>query len=445
MKFQPLKIKLKLLCLSVGIAVSTPTFAITLQEAVEDAIIHSPQFREQLKYAQSIEADKRSAKGGYYPKIDLSAGIGYEEIKTPNIDNTGGDGLTRQEAAIRLTQNLFEGFGTQSEVARQQARLDAQKYTVEDTANQVALDMIKAYIKLVTESRLLKLAEDNRDTHQKILDQIIERQKAGIGNKVEVDQARARLFLAETNLESEKNNYYDARARFHRVLGRKVDNHLIEPKFQQKLPASLEEVINAGLQNYPVILSANADMMETYSQVKSFRKNYYPKIDLQLEKTFDRNLSGIKGPNEDLQLMLRMTYNLYNGGSDEASVDSAVASFQRAAEIRNKSRRELIEELRYAWNAVEALQAQIKYQNLHIKMTHDTLIGYRKQFSLGRRSLLDLLNTEDEYNTAMRNIVNSKKDLLIAKYRILHGMGKLLPAFNIDLGVLKVDESYDDL
>jgi adhesin transport system outer membrane protein len=445
MKSQPLKTKLKLLCLSIGIAISAPTYAITLQEAVEDAIIHSPQFREQLKYAQSIEADKRSAEGGYYPKIDLSAGIGYEEIKTPNIDNTGGNGLTRQEAAIRLTQNLFEGFGTQSEVARQQARLDAQKYTVEDKANQIALDMIKAYVKLVTENLLMRLAEDNRDTHQKILDQIIERQKAGIGNKVEVDQARARLYLAETNLESEKNNYYDARARFHRVLGRKVDNRLIEPKFQQKLPATLEEAINTGLQNFPVILSANADMMETYSQVKSFRKYYYPKVDLQLEKTFDRNLSGIKGPNEDLQLMLRMTYNLYNGGSDEASVNSAVASFQRAAEIRNKARRELIEELRYAWNAVEALQAQIKYQNFHIKMTHDTLIGYRKQFSLGRRSLLDLLNTEDEYNTAMRNIVNSKKDLLIAKYRVLHGMGKLLPAFNIDLGVLKVDESYDDL
>ncbi len=435
---------LKPLGILIPLLFSAQSWAITLNEAVEDAIIHSPEFRDQVKAAQGLQADLRGAKAAYYPKIDLSTGIGYEEVKNNTTDTTG-DGLTRREASIRVSQNLFEGFGTKYDVTRVQAKLDAQKYKALDQANQTALDMVKAYLSLLKEEKLLRLAEDNRDTHQKILDQIIERQKAGIGNKVEVDQARARLYLAETNFASEKNNYYDAKARFHRVLGRTIDNHLVEPKFHFQLPSTLQEAIDQALLQHPTLLSANADLVETQNQVKVNRSLYYPKLDLELSKTYNQDVNGIKGTDENLQLMLRLRYNLFNGGADKSKVDSAIADYQRSAEIRNHSRRQAIEAVRYSWNAMESIQQQINYQKLHIKMTHDTLIGYRKQFSLGRRSLLDLLNTEDEYNSAMRELVKSESDLATAKYRILHDTGALLPAFKIDLGLLKVNNSYDDL
>jgi len=61
----------------------------------------------------------------------------------------------------------------------------------------------------------------------------------------------------------------------------------------------------------------------------------------------------------------------------------------------------------------------LEYVNQHIKLTHETLLGYRKQFSLGRRSLLDLLNTENEYISAMRTLITNEADQLNAKYRIL--------------------------
>ncbi|MBD3612730.1 MAG: TolC family protein, partial [Hydrogenovibrio crunogenus] len=116
-------------------------YAINLKEAVEDAVLHNPEFRQEVKAYQAIEAEVKGAKGGYYPSLDLNAGMGYEEVDRPGIDNIG-NGLTRRETSVKLTQNLFEGFGTQDEIKRLQYRLDAQAYKTLSKANDVALQMI---------------------------------------------------------------------------------------------------------------------------------------------------------------------------------------------------------------------------------------------------------------------------------------------------------------
>lgn len=126
----------------------TASQAMELAPTVEDAIMHNPQFREQIKIHQGINADLKGAKGSWYPVIDLGAGVGLEEIETRTTDSS----LRRTETNIRLTENLFEGFGTQNEIARQQARLDAVGYSSQSKANQIALNMmVSAYITLQKE------------------------------------------------------------------------------------------------------------------------------------------------------------------------------------------------------------------------------------------------------------------------------------------------------
>jgi len=87
------------------LGVSQPLYALSLSQAIEDAIINNPEFRQEVKAYQAIEAEVASAKGGYYPVIDLSAGIGYEEVNTPI---TNSSGLMRRETAVRLTQNYLK-------------------------------------------------------------------------------------------------------------------------------------------------------------------------------------------------------------------------------------------------------------------------------------------------------------------------------------------------
>ncbi len=416
------------------------SYAMELIPTIEDAIIHNPEYRQQVKVYQGAQADLDGAEGDWYPKIDIAAGIGHEELER---ENTSTD-LTRKEASISLTENLFKGFKTENEIKRYQARKDAAIYSAEAAANQIALDMSEAYINLLKEQELLRLEEQNRKTHQRILDQIMQRSEAGIGNQVEVDQAKARLALASSNTMAAQNNYQDALARFQRILGRMPDNDLIKPEFDFAFPKTLEEATKIAMLNHPTLRSANADIAEAQAQNKTAKSPFYPQLDLEITQTFDDNINGIEGKNHDFQAMLRMRYNLYNGGKDSAHLESTAAAVQQAAEIRNNSRRQTIENLRYAWNARNYVNSQLGYIKDHIKLTYETLEGYRKQFSLGRRSLLDLLNTEDEYNSALRTLVESEAEYAIAELRILNGMGTLLDTLQINVRYAQVDKDYSN-
>ncbi len=425
-----------------NMSLATTSQAMELAPTVEDAIMHNPQFREQIKIHQGVNADLKGAKGSWYPVIDLGAGVGLEEIDRE--DSSQNTSLTRTETNIRLTENLFEGFATENEITRQQARLDAAGYTSQATANQIALDMVSAYITLRKEQELQKLSIENKLTHERILDQITQRSDAGIGNQVEVDQAKARLALANSNLAAAKNNFSDALTSFHRVLGRMPDNELIKPTLEYSFPETLEEAINIALLQHPTLRSANADIAQARAQHDAAASSYYPRVDLEIEQTYDENINGIEGQNQNFQAMLRMRYNLYNGGKDSANRDRTASAVQQSSEIRNNTRRQTIENLRYAWDAKQLIGEQLEYVKQQINLTRETLEGYRKQFSLGRRSLLDLLNTEDEYISALRTLVQSESDYSIAEYRILNGMGNLIEVLNIDVKYASVDIDYSN-
>lgn len=423
------------------LTLTTPSYAMELVPTLEDAIVHNPQYREQVKAHQGIAADLNGAEGSWYPTIDLSAGIGLEETNRPGQNATS---LTRKEASISLTENVFEGFRTESEIERQQARMDAAAFISEATANQIALSMSEAYINLVKEQELLRLEEENQKTHERIHDQITQRSEAGIGNQVEVDQAQARLALANSNFMAARNNYEDALGLFQRILGRLPDNDLVKFESEFKFPAALDEATNIALLNHPTLRSSNADIAEALAQHKTAKSPFYPRVDIEIQKTIDENINGSRGINENFQAMLRMDYNLYNGGKDIAERKRTATAVQQAAEIRNNARRQTIENLRYAWNAKQFVGEQLVYIKQHIKLTYETLEGYRKQFSLGRRSLLDLLNTEDEYNSALRSLVTSESEHLIAEFRILNGMGTLMDELKLNVTYAKVETDYSN-
>ena len=407
----------------------TSAMAIDLVPTVKDAILHSPEFRKAVKENQGVKADLTAAEGDWLPTVNLGAGFGREEIDT----DANSRSLDRQETSIRASQNLFKGFGTQNEIKRQQARLESANLTTQAAANKVALDMVDAYYTQLREQRLYMLALDNRQTHERILDQIIQRSQAGVGNEVEVDQAKARLALANSNVSASKNNYQDVMTRFHRVLGRFPDSELSTPAITLTLPDSVDDAVDVALVTHPSLRAANSDITDARMEYDVVRQAFYPTVSIEVQKTYDDNINGIEGKNENFQAMLRMRYNLFNGGKDSARLDRAASEIYQAAEVRNNTRRDVIESLRYAWKAKEFIEEQMLFQQQQIDMTLQTLEGYREQFSLGRRTLLDLLNTEDEYIRAQMALINSETDFKISQYRILAATGQLIDTLGIQL------------
>ncbi len=422
---------------------ASTTQATTLQEVVQNVIQTNPQVRKEVALWRSYRFDAEGGKAAFRPRFDIDLGYGYEEVKNATA-NTLGSGLNRRELNLRLTQNLYNGGQDVANLERLKARRDAQALVVQATASKIALEAVKAYLEVLRAEELVRIARMNIKTHQRILQQIQLRFDSGLSDEVEVDQAKARLALAQSNLVAQESRLADARARYHRIMGHEVPNDLARPPLNSSaIPPDLEMAISIALLEHPLLRSAYADVAEAKAQYLASKGPFRPRIDAELTKGWSEDANGFNGSSENLQAMLRLRYNLYNGGADQARKDSTGALYQQASEIRNNTRREVIENLRYAWDAMIMAQNQMSYLDKHITLTRRTLLGYRKQFSLGRRSLLDLLNTESEYNTALIQMVNAEYDLITARYRVLEGMGRLLPQLKISSPLQKIQAEKD--
>ena len=174
------------------------------------------------------------------------------------------------------------------------------------------------------------------------------------------------------------------------------------------------EVVRAGL------LSVDT------GQYEAAKSTFYPQVDAELMQGADNNLDGTRGHVNEWQAMLRMRYNLFAGGSNKADLQSKAYQTNQAMDIRNNALRVLNEDLGLAWNALENARQQLPIAQQYVDYSSRVRESYQKQFSLGDRTLLDLLDSENELFTAARRLEEVRFTELFTQYRIKATMGSLL-------------------
>ena len=412
------------------------TDGFTLQSAVKKALASNPDILIQVNERRSRNEEVERAKSGYLPTLDLNAGIGSERSRNSSTRASGSDyrTLTRQEGSISARQMLFDGFATKNEVERQQARVSSTAYTVQGVAENTALDAAEAYLNLLRNDTLLKLAKENLDAHQRTYDQIKIRSDAGVGRRADLEQISGRLALANSNLIAAQSNYDDGLTTYIKVIGEMPSGTPIKPQKQQNgIPSSRDEAIKFAIDKHPTLKSAVADVEAAMAQHRASRNTFYPRFDLELSQSWNKDLDGQLGTNNDSQAMVRMRYNLLNGGGDAARKRQTAHLIDEAKEVRNRTYRQVVETMRLSWNAYDATERQLIYLDEHVKATVRTRDAYQKQFNIGQRTLLDLLNAENELFQAKQSYISADFDNLFARYRILNAEGELLKSLNITL------------
>ncbi|MBV1787226.1 TolC family outer membrane protein [Marinobacterium sp. D7] len=424
--------KQSMLAVAVLVAVSGTTSAATVQQVVADNLAENPDVARAIETYRAVVKEVDQAKAGYYPTVDATLGYGYEWTdKDQGVQDVE---LNRREAHLNINQMLFDGFATPSEVKRQRARMASAEAEATDTAENYALQAARAYLELLRRDQLVKLAKETLYNHVKIYDQIKRRSESGLGTLASIQQAEGRLALAEVNTLAAENNLLDARANYQRVVGQEPPAEL-EQLMDDALPipGSFEEALAAANENHPVVGIAQNDVEATYAQRDAAKSRMYPRLDLEVERRWDENLDGIEGDDEDLTAMLRLRYNLFNGGADKARIRQTEYQIGEAQQVQRDSMRQIKQSLELSWNAYEILGRQIEHLQQHVDSSEQTRNSYQKQFDIGQRSLLDLLDTENEVFTAKNQLAEAQLDQQIAKLRILNGMGGLLSAMNIQL------------
>ena len=426
---------LKLATALVGVSLATSTMALTLEYSVKRAVDTYPEVLIAAKGRLAVNQALRRAKADYYPTVDLHAGIGKEWSKNSTVKTDGHRHLrrlVRKESGIFVNQNLFRGWATVNEVERNRARLDSASHQLNADAEDAALHTIETYLEILHRQERVEFARENYYSHKKTYNMIKRRDEQGLSRKADVEQALGRLTLARANLQAERANLRDAQITFMRIVGEypeklKVPNYVS----QKALPWSLQRAVDMAIAHHPRLKQAQADLNATISQNDVSRAPFYPEVNLELGASRNRHLDGSYGSNHDYFVMLRANWNIYRGGADVATFRETAFLVEQAREVMHRTYRDVKESARFAWNTYKTENQRKLQLERHRVAAGRTVGAYTTQFKLGKRTLLDLLDSENEYFSAKLAYSDSEYSELTARYRILNSTGQLLKVMHI--------------
>lgn len=420
-------IKLSTLALICGVSFNASSQ--TLEQAVSLTITNNPEIKAAFNEFKSKYFEAEASEGAYLPSLDLDAGIGYESVDLASgIEND----LTRKDASLSLTQLLWDGNTTINDMSRTAADAESVRYQLLADASDMALQVARVYLDATKAYEILKLSEANLAIHKQIHRDIKRRVESGIGSTADLSQVEARLAKAHGNLIAAQNNLFDTHTQFQRLVGQSPQGLIFPRADINALPPTLQAGLEQAFENNPVIKVSQVDVDSARFQFQQRKGSYYPTVSLEAAQTWRDDAGGIEGSSDELSAMLRLKYNLYNGGSDKDIADSAAYQLNKAKDFRDRTFRSVEEGLRLSWSALDLTVQQKEFLQDHVDAASETVIAYEKQYKIGKRTLLDVLNTENELFEARKGYIDAKYDEQFAKYRVFNATGVLLDALRVD-------------
>ncbi|MCH4563632.1 TolC family outer membrane protein [Halomonas sp. EGI 63088] len=423
---------LTLLPLAAAVAQSLPSGlaapgSTDLQRVVQRAIATNPEVQAAWNGLRAAGNDVGVARGNYLPSIDVAAGIDYEDL-----EGDGRGSFTTDFAQLTLTQMLYDGFATRSEVRRLDHAKLVRYYELLGASENVALEAVRAYLDVSRRRELVRLAQNNYTDHLRVFNQIEERALSGAGRGVDLEQINGRLALAESNLMTEASNLHDVTARYQRIVGNlPAENLAPAPGLDDRLPPSVAEAVDLAFAGNPEFHAAIENIEASRAEREGARSAFHPRLDLRGRTGTNNDESSFTGRRDQHSIELVASMNLYRGGSDLASFRAATDRVEQAINLREQACVDLRQTTQIAYNDTQRLREQLGYLNQHRQSIDGVRGAYQQQFDIGQRTLLDVLDSENEFFEASRAYVNAQYDVALADARTLAAMGRLMQALEV--------------
>ena len=426
-----IKYSVKTVVGAVALAMSGFAAAETLKEVVTFAIETHPQVLGAAKRKDAADSAISAARGGYFPKIDYLLGSGREHTKNAItlVTNPNWVEMNRKQEGMILNQMIFDGMGVSGEVDRRKAISDSSAHRVYSAAEDTALQTIDAYLDVMKNVELVSYAKENLAAHNRTFDQVKLRADKGVGRRADLEQIDARLALAISNLAAAESTLRDAEIAYLKVVG-KMPISLTRPEAPQ-IPPSAEEAVKVATMNHPILKSALSDVDAAQAQREIARSFFFPRVELEASYSDNKNIDGLAGPNRDRLVMLWLKWNIFRGGFDYHRDEETAKQINEAQEIARNTNRQVEAAVRLAYNAFATARDRLPSLDRYVKASDATRDAYSKQFAIGQRTLLDLLDSENEYFTSRSTYINALFIELSARFRVLNAMGNLMQALDV--------------
>lgn len=401
----------------------------TLIEALTNAYHHNPEVLAQRAYLASVEEKKPQAMSGFKPTIGLSGSLGSKHSETDDSSTSSSP----YSAGVNLSQPIFTGFSSVYEVRSADHTIKAETANLQAKEQNVLLMSVIAYMDVVKNTAVLRLRINNEQVLSRKLEATVDRYNVGEITKTDVAQAEARLMgaqaariLAEGELEASKAYYL-------KIIGHAPANLEEKPDlFQSLIPQNLESAVNSAITHNPSIVSAKANLDASAENVEIIRADLLPSVSLNGSVSRSGSELSSNDHTNAMQITANLNIPLYTAGMVSSRLRGAKQVTAQRKNNLNYEIESVKETVTRNYKNLNAIKAGIRAIIAQIDSAEIALEGIEKEAEVGSRTLLDILDAEQELLDAKVSLVEAQRNEIVTLAELLVAIGQF-SAHNIGL------------
>lgn len=422
--------------LGAGLLGVDPVQAQPIEHELKFLLDSHPKIREAEKTLESRRASIKETQALYYPVVSLNGEIGHMRVDTPTTRRSGeGDPWRGMLNTVNLnvTQNLFDGFSTSSQIRAAEINREVAELSLEGTRQGTLFEGVQAYIDVLRQRRLVEMARENERTIQRQLSLEDERVRRGSGVTVDVLQAKSRLQIAKERRVGYEGALQNAISTYEQVFGHAP--HLatmIDPTPPAAvIPSSLDRATEIALMENPALISGGVAVELAREQRRGSGSSLYPTLDLVGDANYENNNNTVNGIRRDASVVLSANWELFSGGSTLAQKEISNFDYHASLDNYDYTATKVIEQTRLSWQSLVTARERKELLGNAVNIAAEVFDSRRKLRDAGKETVINVLDAENEVNNAQINYTTATYDERVAIYQLLLAMGRLMPDYMI--------------
>ncbi|CAK7024396.1 MAG: hypothetical protein DESF_01011 [Desulfovibrio sp.] len=419
--------------------------AITVEDSIYGVLRTNRALRGIQENRNVLTHEVDRAKAGFGPRVDVTGRAGGSVLNDSSTRNKDLDyqmwGLAGVSA--QLVQPIWDGFATRSRVRTAKSTLESVKFRVFDTATSLSLEGIISHIDVLRRRKILELAEMNVSQHKALVNQAQDRASLGADTAADVTQARSRLQRALSSLSEAKAALLVAEDRYVRLTGLPATAKMAPVTMPPELYKGPDAVMTQAEQSNPKVAAYMQDIRAARGERELADSAFYPTLNLEAGPNYTDRGGASDRWIYSFDVLGVVRWNIFNSGADLAERRAASARIRQSRQVMYDFIDELKLDIENTWTNYQAAQEQFSHYSKAVEYSRYTRSAYIEQFQIGRRSILDVLDTENELFNSSTQAETARGNILVGAYRLSALSGNLLPQMSINTGPLGQEPPKD--
>jgi outer membrane protein len=422
------------IALGLGLMGGAPARAQTIEEALIAAYLTNPDLQAQRAALRATDELVPQALSDWRPTVAVDSSLAHTDIDSQNVAGERGSGsIDTKEASLTLNQPIYSGGETVANTERAENLVRSERARLIAFEQNVLLDAATVYTNLLAAEAVLDFAIQNENRLRRQLQATQDRFEVGEVTRTDVAQAEASLSGGTANRVRAEGDLAAARADYRRVINQEP-GRLVVPEPLRALPDGEVEAQQLADVNNPNITIAQFDLAAARADVDVAISALLPRVSVRGELTYADEPTLTQDWQRDASIGANLTVPLYQGGGEYARVRQTKQTFRQRQDDLEAAFRAVRNEVTAAWQALLTASTQIESISEQVRANQIAVEGIRQEALVGQRTVLDVLDTENDLFQSQVNLVQARRDQIVASYRVKASVGELT-VVGIDLPV----------